>query len=372
VSGVIDEHRHYLRDRVRVAAYERALARLVRPSHVVVDLASGTGILGLLACRAGAARVYAIEQHGIAGLAREIARANGLGHIVTVVRGRSPAVDPPEPADVVVCDQLGPFGVDAGLLDLAADARTRFLRPGGAFVPNDVTLAVAAAEHAPAHARISFWETRPAGFDFADAARVAANCPSHLRLRRDHLVSASASPVTLDLATEIALPIAVEADLVASRDGIVHGVAGWFSATLAPGVTMTNSPLEADAIRRRQMFFPIRDPIEVGAGTRMHVRLRMLPAEGMYSWQLDVDGRAPARQSTLAGVLLDRDDLERTRPSARPLRSPSAAATLAVLRLCDGHHTLQEIEAEVLAAFPGLFGSPARASAFVAGVLARD
>src|SRR5215218_7496786 len=77
VSLVVDEHRQYLDDRVRLAAFEAAIAEAVRPGDVVVDLACGTGILGMLACRAGAGRVYAIEDQGTIELARALYRANG-------------------------------------------------------------------------------------------------------------------------------------------------------------------------------------------------------------------------------------------------------------------------------------------------------
>src|SRR5688572_15264486 len=86
MSLVLDEHRELLADRHRVTAFSRAIAATVRPGDVVVDLASGTGILGLLACRAGAIRVYSLEIDGIAGLAREFAAANGYGDRITVVR----------------------------------------------------------------------------------------------------------------------------------------------------------------------------------------------------------------------------------------------------------------------------------------------
>ena len=62
----------------RVSAYEAALAEMVRCDDVGLDLGSGTGILGLLACRAGARRVYAIDHGGMAQPARAIAHANGL------------------------------------------------------------------------------------------------------------------------------------------------------------------------------------------------------------------------------------------------------------------------------------------------------
>ena len=57
MSLLIDEHRQFLQDRARIDAFTRAIADVVRPGMVVADLGSGTSILGLLACRAGASRV---------------------------------------------------------------------------------------------------------------------------------------------------------------------------------------------------------------------------------------------------------------------------------------------------------------------------
>ena len=46
MSLVLDEHRAYLADTSRLDAFDAALRALVRPGDVVLDLASGTGILG--------------------------------------------------------------------------------------------------------------------------------------------------------------------------------------------------------------------------------------------------------------------------------------------------------------------------------------
>ena len=51
------EHVDMLEDRVRCRAYAIAIRKAVRPGAVVLDLGCGTGILGLLALKAGAKSV---------------------------------------------------------------------------------------------------------------------------------------------------------------------------------------------------------------------------------------------------------------------------------------------------------------------------
>src|SRR3954468_23179844 len=125
MSLVVDEHREYLADSVRVAAFDAALRALVRPGDVVLDLASGTGILGLLACRAGARRVYAIEMGSIAELARDIARANGFGDRFVAIQEVSTRATLPERVDLIVMDGAGRFGFDGGVVETLSDARRR-------------------------------------------------------------------------------------------------------------------------------------------------------------------------------------------------------------------------------------------------------
>jgi protein arginine N-methyltransferase 1 len=375
VSRVIDEHRLYLRDTHRVSAYERAIGEVVRPGDVVVDLASGTGILGLLACRAGARRVYAIEEGGIAGVARQIARANGFDDRITIVRGHSQSVAIPEPADVVVCDQIGGFGLEADILERAKEVRSRFLRPGGAFIPRRLDLSIALVEHARLRQRLQFWKSRPANLDVTPAFEIAANTGYPARLRGEHLLSPAATAATLDLLVEQPEPLHLSARLRASRAGVLHGVCGWFTAHLSPGVTMTNSPLSDERIFRRPVYFPIQDAVAIEAGTDVDVAMRILPADTMYAWEVRIappaGPSATFRQATLRGMLLAREDLERTNPSHRPHLTPRGVARLTVLRLCDGRHTLADIERTVFDEHRDLFASPDQAALFVAEVVTR-
>jgi len=71
-------HLALLDDGRRTRTFDRALAETVRPGDVVADLGAGTGILSLLALKHGAARVYAVEEHPVAEVARLVARENGV------------------------------------------------------------------------------------------------------------------------------------------------------------------------------------------------------------------------------------------------------------------------------------------------------
>ena len=75
-----------LRDRQRTEAFATAIAATVGPGDVVLDAGAGTGILSLLAARAGAARVFAVEIDSVlAHHLRRTVSANGLEDVITVL-----------------------------------------------------------------------------------------------------------------------------------------------------------------------------------------------------------------------------------------------------------------------------------------------
>ena len=74
-----------LTDRVRTSTYATFI--LSNPSlfrdAVVMDVGCGTGILSLLAARAGARRVFAVEASKIADKAEANIKASGYSDVVT-------------------------------------------------------------------------------------------------------------------------------------------------------------------------------------------------------------------------------------------------------------------------------------------------
>jgi pimeloyl-ACP methyl ester carboxylesterase len=85
-------HRSMLADDGRVDAFVRAIEAVVRPGAVVVDIGTGSGILAMVAARAGARRVVVVG-HSYGALVAGRALAGGLAADGVVLLG-APGVGP--------------------------------------------------------------------------------------------------------------------------------------------------------------------------------------------------------------------------------------------------------------------------------------
>lgn len=376
MSLVVDEHRQYLADTARLEAFAAALGAHVRPGDVVLDLASGTGILGLLACQAGAGRVYAIEMDSIVELARQIAHDNGLADRIVCIQELSSRVTLPEPVDLIVTDGAGRFGFEAGLIETLSDARRRFLKPGGRIIPSSLTLSLAPVEALEPWNQVDFWARPIRGLSFTAAHAIAHSTGYPRQFHIDELLADSAPLATLDPSGGAEV-ISGRTEFEVRRNGTVHGVGGWFAARLAPGIVLTNAPGASGRINRRNVFFPLREPVGVGRGDRVSASMHIRPASLLVRWRVQVcsgrDGRLlhSTEASTFQGMLISREDLTRTRPAFQPSLTPAGRGRRSVLELCDGARSVAEIEREMLRRHPELFGDLSQAAAFVAEVVTR-
>ncbi|MBI2364598.1 MAG: hypothetical protein HYV01_06275 [Deltaproteobacteria bacterium] len=300
------------------------------------------------------------------------------------IKGLSTRVDLPERVDVVVADQIGRFGFEAGLLDYFTDARKRFLKPGGVMIPSRVDLCVAPVECPEMRDQVEFWNNSSVGFNLRPARSLAVNTGYPVQLRAEHLLGDPVSAASLNLAAEIAAPLSFETSIVAKRTGSLHGIGGWFSAQLSDNVIMSNSPLAMHRINRMNVFFPINRPVELAKGDSVRIMMQIVPAELIVTWKVEVWGEAEKHQgqerpvkkagfthSTFQGMLVSREDLQKTQPHFIPKLSPWGEARRSVVNLCDGRKTLSEIEQETYRLHPELFPSLGKAAEFVAEVVTR-
>ena len=104
-------HFSMLNDKGRNEAYDRALRTLVKPGDLVLDIGAGSGLLAMMAVRAGAGHVVSCEMiKPLADKAVEIVARNGMSQQITVVAKKSTQLlvggDLPERADLLVAEIL--------------------------------------------------------------------------------------------------------------------------------------------------------------------------------------------------------------------------------------------------------------------------
>ena len=141
---------------------------------------------------------------------------------------------------------------------------------------------------------------------------------------------------------------------------------------------MSNSPLSEQRVDRRNVFFPLDRPVPVQAGDSVTVTMQILPVQIAVTWKVDIRKQGRTEEdclrfthSTLNGMLIAREDLQRTHLAFVPTLSPWGTARLTVLTLCDGIRPLAQIEGELLRRHPDLFPSLPNAATFVAEVVTR-
>ena len=371
--GVLDEHVEYLSLPHRLDLYRAAVARVVRPGDRVVDVGCGTAVLGLLCLEAGASHVDAIDSTVALELARQsLARAQ-LGAKCNFIRASSFRVTLPERADIVICDHVGSFGFDYGQIDTLADARRRFLKPGGKLIPGRLKLFVGAVESQKCYQRANAWQAPEIPREFHWIRQHGVNTKHFVDLQRDELLTDSAELCLIDLRIDNPEFFSWSSTLTVQRDGALHGLGGWFACELADDIWMTNSPLSDESIGRSQAFLPIDEVLPVRAGDRLDVTIMARPAANMIAWTLEhaASGKRFSH-STWQGEVIDPAQLARNQPNHVPRLSSTANARNIVLSYCDGERSVSQVQDAVLLNHPDLFPSSAEISRFVTTVLLRE
>ncbi len=258
---------HYyqmLSDQIRMTAYHRAIVKSVKPGDVVVDLGAGTGILGLWALQAGAAKVYAIEKTDAIHLARQLARANHCEDRIEFIQANSIDAVLPEQADVLVSETLGSFGIDENTLAFTRDAVTRFLKPNAVIIPQTLELYVAPLDDAEVYHKLDFWRQIP-DLDFSPAFELFAGKIMVESVRPQDLLAPAINVGSLDLANLTDIEYRARVYMQMAKPGTLHGIAAWFHCRLCDGISI-NTASDQPATHWKQAFFPFRDPIDVIVG----------------------------------------------------------------------------------------------------------
>ena len=321
----------------RLSEYERAIAASVRQGDVVLDLGTGSGMLAVLACRAGARRVYAIEASDAFQLGKLLTSTTEFAGRIEFIHGTSQQVTPSEAIDVIVCDIHDTFGLQPGGLASLCDARDRLLKLGGVLVPRATELMIAPVEATAFYTReIDAWAQRVHGVDLAPARPLAVSHVHAGRFDEEQLLSAPSAIGVIDFRHASSLYFCGSTTTTITRDGLTHGLCGCFVTTLADDICMGNVPGDSGRTNFAQAFFPLEQPVTVAAGDVVSIRIENYDGH-VFRWRVAFAraGLAPYAQfdhSTLGGLLASPASaalrLRRREPSDQSMLEPSGEGTI--------------------------------------------
>lgn len=344
------EHAGYLADPVKMRAYRQAIRRSIADgARSFLDLGSGSGVLGLMAVTEGAELVYAVDSGSIIGPAAAVARSSGFGDGIVHIHGKSTEVDLSDHVGVAVCDQIGGFVHDAGVLGYFADARRRHLLPEGKLIPAGFRLFLAPATCCKVRDQIDLWRARPEQIDFSHFAELAVNT-EHSIDASDCLLLAIGAEVA-EILADHDQPFTGSGAVQIETGGSCDGLVGWFVADLGGDVSLTNHPADPGRMKRWCNFYPLSEAVQVEPGDRIMVDVDVRPLLHAVTWKVVLTDSAGStksseRHSTLLGQFLSPEDLHHRQANFVQATSLGGAIACA-LTLADGTRSIDEILATV-------------------------
>ncbi len=304
-----DFHHSMLADELRTTSFLSAIEATVKPGDIVVDIGTGTGVLSVFAAKAGASRVYAIEQEPIIGIAREIASRNGLSDIITFLEGSSLDIELPEKADVLITETIGNLALDEGIITWITDGRERFLKPEGTAIPLDIDVVASLVCVPTEYENIERWSQPLLGLDFLPLGRIARNNIHWVDLSRAEFVTRPVSVFSTDFSHDPE-PMSTVVVVEATKDVNVHGIGVWFRSSLTKDIHITNeAPNTVPSWEHG--FLPLDAPISVHRRQMVEMEIGASADGANWVWRV---GSEPTH-STLDGRLDASDKMDNARRS---------------------------------------------------------
>jgi protein arginine N-methyltransferase 1 len=350
-----------LSDRVRMRAYSAAIAQSVRPNDAVVDLGCGPGIFALLACKAGARRVYAIDTNGVVDFGRQLAAANGFSDRIIFMRGDSRQMRLPERVNVIVSDVRGVVPLFSNAIDTLQDARDRFLAEGGQLVPSSDTLYAAIVELPDVYELLAdAWKAVP-HLDLSQGRPLVLNTVHRHHIKPHQVISRPQSWHVLDYVTGTNRPAENRIELPITKTATGHGVGVWFQTQLTGDIGFSTEPRMQETVYGH-IFLPWLEPVSLREGEICFVNLRAHFVGNDYVWQWETnlpasEGRSEVRfvQSSFYGSLFPPSVLRKRANGFIPVLDESGQAVRWIFQAIDGKRSLEDIAIETARQFPHVF-----------------
>jgi hypothetical protein len=281
----LNDYLAMLSDQARVSSYTGAINALVKPGDRVIELGSGFGYFSVLAVRAGAALVDAIDINPVVHLGPRVAASNGCADRIRFHHDDAVRFTPDRRADVIVADLRGPTPFAGRALEILIDARRRMLRPGGAMIGHRDVLYCAPVRQPSAFGRRVMAPLGGGAEVNLDPVRaVATTTPFQCAIDSDDLLSPGMSWGEIDYASIETPHHHGAAQWVLDQDVTMSGVAVWFEAHVGAGCCFSTAPGRGDTTYS-QLYLPLRAAVPIAAKDSLILDLAAHLVSGHYVWE---------------------------------------------------------------------------------------
>lgn len=268
-------HIPMVNDEERNQAYDLALRRAVKQGDLVLEIGTGSGLVAMMAARAGAGRVVTCEVLPLmADVAREVVEKNGLSERIIVLTKKSTQLqvgaDLPERADVFVSELINIGMLSPNMIPVLQHARATLLKPDARIIPAAAIVHGALIE-APQLARINPVR-QIAGFDLGPLDKLRSPGYAQIDMAADLVrqVSQPFKALEFDFRTNMPERDVRLLQVTATTAGIAHGIAFWFDLLMDDEIIYSSaSSTRTNHWKQAAEFFP--QPMAVQPGDRFMV-----------------------------------------------------------------------------------------------------
>lgn len=250
LNGRLVDRWHFamVNDEARNQQFETALKHAVTPDSVVLDIGAGTGLLSMMAARAGARQVIACEANPtLAALAREVIKNNGYSDRIRVINKPSQQLNPETDfpgktrPNVLVAEVFDTLVIGEGALGTFEHARRYLLSPDAVLIPRRAVLYGGLIESA------RLWREggvdQASGFDLTLLNRFR---PDTIALEAASFAGrllAEEFPIfSFDLTGNEPAPAVVRLDVPIGESGVCHALVYWIRLQLDDEAAIDNRP----------------------------------------------------------------------------------------------------------------------------------
>ena len=247
----------------RLDKFNRAIKATVSEGDIVIDLGTGSGVLALMAARAGASKVFALDLNRESLFyAEKAAKLNGFHDKIEFIHGHYSQYKPKSRADVVICEMLSSMMLIEQQVQASHHAVVHFLKPEGILLPKNVRIFIT-----PVNAAVVAERFFAADFRFPQVPQTAS---------KDQFCELSDFQQVAEFQLNTQEPVcAVDTILKFNilTDSVVHGFAGVFESTLTDKIVLQMED------GWRDLILPLDEPREVSKGDKLVVRISFIPGQ---------------------------------------------------------------------------------------------